>query len=228
MADKAALIIGASRGIGLGLTQELASRGYRVFATQRSHSADLADAAAASDGAITVHEADVTDAASIAALADTIADDSLDIMVLNAGVYGGQDQALMDLNRDNVADIVMTNAVGPVQSAATLMPLVRKGGSVGMMSSKMGSIDDSSGGSNLYRLSKVAQNMLARSLFEKHAKSRDIAVLSLHPGWVQTDMGGPNALITVDQSVKGMADLLSADRAAEHQFLAYDGQDVGW
>ena len=228
MTDKAACIIGASRGIGLGLAQHLAERGYRVYATERSDSAELADAAGASDGAISVHKADVTDEASIAALAREIGDKTLDILVLNAGVYGGQEQELDDLTKDNVGEIVMTNAVGPVQAAAKLIDSVKDGGTVGMMTSKMGSIADSSGGANLYRLSKVAQNMLSRSLFEKHAKPRDISVVSLHPGWVQTDMGGPNALIDVDTSVSGMLDLLEADRAPEHVFLAYDGQQVPW
>ncbi|TIX49417.1 SDR family NAD(P)-dependent oxidoreductase [Alteraurantiacibacter aquimixticola] len=227
-ASKSACIIGASRGLGLGLARRLAEKGYTVFATQRSHSAELADAAAASDGAIKVHEMDVTDAASIAALAQAIPAGSLDILVLNAGVYGGGEQDLADLTRDNVADILMTNAVCPARAAVGLLPSMKDGGTIGMMSSKMGSIDDSSGGSNLYRLSKVGQNMLSRSLFEKHARPRGIGVISLHPGWVQTDMGGPNALIDVDTSVSGMIDVLEAEREPRHAFLAYDGQAVPW
>ena len=208
MGDKAACIIGASRGIGLGLAQHLADKGYRVFATERSDSEELHDAAKDSDGAISVHKADVTDASSIAAVRDEIGDATLDILVLNAGVYGGDGQAIPELTRDKVADILMTNAVGPAQSALTLLDCVKDGGTVGMMTSKMGSIANSSGGTNLYRMSKVAQNMLSRSLFEKHAKPRGISVLSLHPGWVQTDMGGPNALITVDESVSGLIERL--------------------
>lgn len=92
--------------------------------------------------------------------------------------------------------------------------------------STMGSIAETSGGSNHYRISKVAQNMLARSLFEQHARKRRIAVLSLHPGWVQTKMGGPNALIGVDQSARAIADLIEQEREPGHAFLAYDGAEI--
>lgn len=223
-----ALIIGASRGIGLGLARELAARGYIVYATQRSHSEELAKAAETSGGAITVHKADVTNEAEIAALAETIAPGSLDLLVVNAGVWGGSEQHLTDLTRENVADIMLTNAVGPVQAALALLPGMKDGAVIGMMSSKVGSIADSSGGTNLYRISKVSQNILARSLFENHAKDRGIAVLSLHPGWVQTDMGGPNALIDVATSVTGMIAVLEGQDTPEHRFVAYDGQEVPW
>lgn len=228
MAEKSALIIGASRGIGLGLAEELARRGYQVVASERSESTALHEAANRSESKIEIVTCDVTEPDSYSALRDRIDAGSLDLMIVNAGVYGPDDQTLGALTRDDVADIMMTNAVGPVQAAATLLPLVRQGGTIGMMSSKMGSIDDSSGGTNLYRLSKVAQNMLSRSLFERHAKERGVGVISLHPGWVQTEMGGPNALITVATSVNGMLDLLEAESEPRHAFLAYDGSKVAW
>lgn len=228
MSDKTAIIIGASRGIGLGLAKELASRGYKVIASERSESADLHEAAEAHKPAIEIVRCDVTDKDSVAGLKGKCAEGSVDLLVMNAGVYGGSGQALEDLTRDNVADILMTNAVGPVQAALELLPLIRKGGTIAMMSSKMGSIDDSSGGVNLYRLSKVSQNMLARSLFASHAQERGVGVLSLHPGWVQTDMGGPNALIDVETSVNGMLDVLEAETQPRHAFIAYDGSTVPW
>ncbi len=228
MADRTACIIGASRGLGLGLVKHLATRGYEVHATQRSHGVALTELAAEHSGSVHIHQLDVTVEADVASLADAIPDGSLDMLVMNPGVYGGSEQSLEDLNADNVADILMTNAVCPVQAAIALMAKVTDGGVIGMMSSKMGSIADSSGGVNLYRLSKVSQNMLSRSLFEKHAKERDISVISLHPGWVKTDMGGPNALIDVDTSVSGMITVLEADRQPEHRFLAYDGTEVPW
>lgn len=228
MAGKTALIIGASRGIGLGLAKELAGRGYKVIATHRSASPGLAKAAQDSGRAIEMRELDVTDEPAVGALAAKLDPGSLDLLVMNAGVYGGDEQAIADLNRENVADIMFTNAVGPIKAAMNLMGAMKDGGTVVMMTSKMGSISDSSGGVNLYRISKVSQNMLARSLFEQHGKDRGIAVLSIHPGWVQTDMGGPNALITVEQSVSGIADLIEQERPAEHLFLSYDGQVVPW
>lgn len=228
MSERRVLIIGASRGVGLGLAREFASREWQVHASQRSPSDALAQAAETSAGRIAIVTADVTDDASIAALGETIAAGSLDALVLNAGVYGPDDQSIMGMGREDVAEIMMTNAIGPARAALALLPLLRDGATIGMMTSKMGSIDDSSGGSNHYRISKGAQNMLARSLFQDHARERGIAVLSLHPGWVRTDMGGPNALIEVEESASGLADLLAQDRPPEHLFLAYDGSGIGW
>ena len=228
MSERGVLIIGASRGIGLGLAREFAQRGWRVFPSQRSPSKALADAAGKSDGRIEIVTADVTDDASIKALADRIEPGALDALMLNAGVYGPRDQSIPAMVREDVADILMTNALGPARAAVALMPLLRDGGTLGMMSSKMGSINDSSGGSNHYRISKVTQNMLARSIFEQHARARGIAVLSLHPGWVQTEMGGPNALISVEESARGLADLLEQQREPEHIFLSWDGATIAW
>jgi len=226
MADHRALIIGASRGIGLGLAEELAARGWQVFASQRSASEGLARAA--EDRAIDVVTADVNDPASIAALAGEIEPGSLDVVLLNAGIMGPEDQSLERVSAEDVSEIVMTNAVGPVRAARALLPLLRDGGILAFTTSRMGSIADSSGGYDLYRMSKAAQNILARGLFQQEAKRRGIAVLSLHPGWVQTDMGGPAATLTVGESVRGLADVLSAAHPAEHRFLAYDGSEIPW
>ncbi|WP_271078890.1 SDR family NAD(P)-dependent oxidoreductase [Aurantiacibacter sp. MUD61] len=228
MSDKTAIIIGASRGIGLGFAKHLVDRGYRVIATERSRSDDLHAAAEASDGAITIANCDVTDMASVKALGDHVEAGALDLLIMNAGIMGERPQPLDALTRENVADIVHTNATAPIQAALTLLPQLKEGGTIAMLTSKMGSIDDSSGGVNLYRVSKAAQNIFARSLFEEHAKDRGVGVLSLHPGWVQTDMGGPNALIDVDTSVSGMLDVIESESEPRHVFLAYDGSPVPW
>ncbi|MFB0612931.1 SDR family NAD(P)-dependent oxidoreductase [Aurantiacibacter poecillastricola] len=228
MSEKTAIVIGASRGIGLGLTKELARRGYKVIATQRGESEGLREAARQYEPAIEIAKCDVTDKNSVAGLKGKCGDGSVDLLIVNAGVWGPQDQSLEDLDREKMADIIETNAIGPAHAALALLPLLKKGGTVGMMTSKMGSIADSSGGTNYYRVSKVAQNMLSRSLFEQHAKDRGVGVLSLHPGWVQTDMGGPNALIDVDTSVNGLLDVLENESEPRHAFIAYDGQTVPW
>ena len=228
MAEKNILIIGASRGIGLGLTCEFAARGWHVFASQRSPSKPLAQAVEASGGRIEQVTADVTDDTSIADLTRTLTLASLDALILNAGTYGPGDQSILAMGREDVADIIMTNAVGPARAAVMLLPLLRDGATLGMMSSKMGSITDSSGGANHYRISKVMQNMLSRSLFEQHAKERQIAVLSLHPGWVQTDMGGTNAPLTIEQSARGLVDVIERQHERRHEFVAYDGSAIPW
>lgn len=228
MNDKTAIVIGASRGIGLGLVQELVHRGYKVIATERSESAELRAVAADHHGQIEIVRCDVTKAASVADVKERCTDGSLDLLIVNAGVYGPDDQSIAALERDGVADIVESNAIGPVQAALTLLPSLKQGATIGMMSSRAGSIDDSSGGANHYRLSKAVQNMLSRSLFESHAKERGIGVISLHPGWVRTEMGGPDGLIDVETSVKGMLDMLEVESEPRHAFLAFDGREFAW
>jgi NAD(P)-dependent dehydrogenase (short-subunit alcohol dehydrogenase family) len=225
--SKNALIVGASRGLGLGLAEELAGRGWHVFATQRTPSA-LEPAAAASHGRIEVIPADVTDSASLEALAGRIEPGSLDVVLVNAGIIGAEHQSVDQATPDDVAHVMMTNAVGPAHAGKLALPLLRDGGTLAFTTSRMGSITDSSGGYDLYRMSKAAQNILAKGIFEQGAKQRRTAVLSLHPGWVQTDMGGPAAHLTVAESVRGLADVLERAQPPEHRFLAYDGAQIPW
>ncbi|TMM48034.1 SDR family NAD(P)-dependent oxidoreductase [Qipengyuania marisflavi] len=224
MADKTILIIGASRGIGLGLTREFGGRGWRVIASERSRSADLHALSEGKD--VTVITVDMSDPASFTGL--DLADGSLDAIVLNAGITGAQHQSAEKATADEVATVMMTNAFGPAHAAKALLPKLKHGGSLGFMSSLMGSIDDSSGGYDLYRTSKAAQNMLAKGIAEQDAAARDIAVLSLHPGWVQTDMGGPNAKITVQESCKGMADVIEQSGGAGYRYLDYTGKELAF
>lgn len=214
---KSILILGASRGIGLGLAEELARRGWRVIASERGRSPALH----ALDG-VEVVMADVTDPASYAGLA--IADGSLDAVLVNAGIQGARHQSADHATAEEVAEVMMTNAFGPARAGRALLPKLKDGGALAFMSSLMGSVADSSGGYELYRASKAAQNMLAKGIAEQDAKPRDIAVLSLHPGWVQTDMGGPNATLTVAQSVQGLADVLAGAGGAGYRFVDHNGR----
>ena len=226
MTKRRALIIGASRGIGLGLAKELAARGWHVFASQRSTSPALAEATR--NRPIEVVTADVNDTASLEALAGSIGKASLDVVLLNAGIMGNENETADSATAEAVTEIMMTNAVGPARTGKLMLPLLRDGGTLAFTTSRLGSIADSFGGYDLYRMSKAAQNILARGIFAREAKERGIAVLSLHPGWVQTDMGGPSATLTVEQSVRGLADVLEAEHPVEHRFLAYDGEELRW
>lgn len=219
------MIVGASRGIGLGLAAELAERGWQVVATERGESAGLHGLARRGDR-IAVAKADVTDRQSIAALAGAQPPASLDILLVNAGVYDGRS---VDAASDaDILAIMLANAAGPIRTARAMLPALRDGGTLAFTTSLMGSIADSSGGAELYRMSKAALNMLARGLFEGDAKARGIAVLSLHPGWVQTDMGGAGAPVTVEQSAHGLADVLTAPQPLEHRFLDFRGRQLPW
>jgi NAD(P)-dependent dehydrogenase (short-subunit alcohol dehydrogenase family) len=226
MAERRALIIGASRGIGLGLARELAARGWRVFASQRRPSEALAEAARGAT--IEIVTADVNDTAGLEALARSIPRGSLDVVLVNAGIMGNENETADNATAESVTEIMMTNAVGPARAGRLMLPLLRDGGTLAFTTSRLGSISDSFGGYDLYRMSKAAQNILARGISEQDAKARGIAVLSLHPGWVQTDMGGAAATLTVEQSVTGLADVLEAEHPAEHRFLAYDGSEIPW
>lgn len=211
------LILGASRGIGLGLAREFAQRGWQVVATERTRSAELH----ALDG-VDVVTADVTEPASYAEL--DLVDGSLDAVIINAGISGARHQSADQATPEEVAEVMMTNAYGPARAGRALLPKLKDGGTLAFMSSLMGSVADSSGGYELYRGSKAALNMLAKGIAEQNARARAIEVLSLHPGWVQTDMGGPNATRTVEQSVAGLADVIEKAGSGGYRFVDYTGK----
>ncbi|GMM93779.1 SDR family NAD(P)-dependent oxidoreductase [Qipengyuania sp. MTN3-11] len=222
MADKSILIIGASRGIGLGLAKAFAARGWHVHATERDRSDDLH--AAAENNVMTVHTADVTDPKSYAGLG--LDEGSLDVILINAGITGADHQDAAKATAEEVAHVMMTNAFGPARAGKELLPLIKDGGTLGFTTSLMGSIADSSGGYDLYRTSKAAQNMLAKGTAEQDARGRDIQVLSLHPGWVQTDMGGPDATLTIEESVTGLADVIASAGGGGYRFVDYKNADL--
>ena len=210
--SKHILIVGASRGIGLGLAEEFKSRGWQVTGTERSQSDELH----ALEG-VSVETLDVTDPSTFAI------EGEFDAVIVNAGITGAKHQSSEQATADEIAEVMMTNAFGPAHLAKKLLPQIREGGSLSFMSSLMGSIEDSSGGYELYRTSKTAQNMLAKGIAENEAQERGVAILSLHPGWVQTDMGGPNAKITVEESAKGLADVVENAQGG-YAYVDYTGK----
>jgi NAD(P)-dependent dehydrogenase (short-subunit alcohol dehydrogenase family) len=214
-------IFGASRGIGLGLTEEFLSRGWAVIASERSPSDGLH---ALNCSQLRIVTADVTEPDSYADLG--FADGSLDAVIINAGISGAAHQSSDKATSDEVAQVMMTNAFGPVRAGRRLLPKIRRGGTLGFMSSMLGSIADSSGGYELYRASKAALNMLAKGLSEQEAKPQEIEVVALHPGWVQTDMGGQQAPLTVRQSVTGLANVIEDCGGGGFRYLDYTGREL--
>lgn len=228
MTDRTALIVGASRGLGLGLVEEYLRRGWRVIATVRDAEGDGALRALAGADRLSVERADVAAEADRKALAGRI-EGRLDLLFLNAGIMGPAD---LETASDAEVDRVMqTNAFGPTRLAWDLVGKVREqSGVVAFMSTGMASIaDNTSGGYDAYRASKAAQNMLARSLWVRAARPRGIAVLSVNPGWVKTDMGGPGATIDVPTSARGIADQIEANAGrSEHRFIGWNGRVLEW
>lgn len=223
MTTKTICILGASRGLGLGLTKQFLERGWHVTASERSTSEGLH---ALEGNALKIVTVDVTDPDSYAGL--DFANGSLDALFVNAGITGARHQSSEQATPDEVAEVMMTNAFGPVRAAKTLLPAVKDGGTLGFMTSLMGSIDDSSGGYELYRSSKAALNMLAKGVAEQDAKPRNIEVLAMHPGWVETDMGGPQAPLSVDESTKGIADVIEGSGGGGFRFVDYTGKELAF
>lgn len=228
MAIPSTIIIGASRGLGLGLARALAEHGGTVTATARGHAPELAAAAAASAGRITIATVDIDDDASIAALLAAVGNQRFDLVLVNAGVFGPRHGNATAVTRAEVADLIWTNAIAPIRVAEALLPQLNDNGTLAFMSSRLGSVAlNTDGGADLYRASKAALNTLTRSLAVR-LKGRPVSLLTLHPGWVRTDMGGANATLSVEESVAGLVRVLATNRTPGHRFVQYDGQELAW
>lgn len=217
---RTALIIGASRGLGLGLAGELVRRGWTVWGTVRKAEDRPALEKAGAKAAI----ADVTDPDSIRALVLEVG--LLDLLFVNAGISEPADLSVID--DAQVAHLFMTNAVAPVRAALALADNVRPDGTIAFMSSRMGSVSLTAAENKaMYRASKAALNTLTRAMVPKFGPER--TVLSLHPGWVATDMGGAGADLDVATSVKGLADVIEERRGKGGScFLDYSGAALAW
>ena len=219
------LITGASRGIGLGLARHYAAAGWRVLACCRNP-----EASDAPDGVAPV-ALDVADDAGIRAMADGLAGRPIDLLINNAGVYGPRDAVVGNVRSEDWLEVLRVNTVAPMMVTQALLPNIRAGAgkTIAIVSSKVGSIaDNSSGNSYIYRSSKTAVNQVAKSL-SIDLGGEGITVVTLHPGWVQTDMGGPNALISTETSVRGMTALLARLTPDDSgKFFNYDGAEIPW
>ena len=229
-ADRRALIVGASRGLGLGLVGELLQRGWSVVATVRDPASaeGLKQLAARYRGKLDIERIDVDQPADLDVLAKRVTG-RLNLLFVNAGIAGPANATAATATREDVSQIMWTNAVSPIRIAERLLPHVVEGGTVAFMSSILGSIaENTSGGYDLYRISKASLNMLAHGFAAAHAQRSGVTVLSLHPGWVRTDMGGASAPLGVEESVRGLANVLETPHARKHLFLDYQGREIPW
>ena len=225
-----ALIVGASRGIGLGLVKELADRGWEVTGTARSASGEAALKALSTKGAVHLETVDTADLASAEALRKRLEGKTFDVIIVNAGVSGPRDKTPRTVSDGEFSDLFITNSLAPVRFAELFAKLVTpQTGVIGLMTSQLGSVEKASGGGmELYRASKAALNSFTRSFAARH-KDKGITVLSLHPGWVKTDMGGPGAAIDIETSVKGLADVIErAQKDRKDGFFDYKGETLPW
>ena len=230
---KTVLITGANRGIGLGHAQAFAQRGVEVFATARDPDAadELRTLAHAHPGRFTLLHYDAQEPDAPARLKAALADTPIDLVLANAGARGEAGQSLGNIHVDGVLDLIRINALAPLKLIEALIYNItlseRK--LVALQSSQMGSIGNNHTGDHYeYRLSKVVLNMIARNA-AIDLKPRNVTVVALHPGWVQTRMGGHSAPVTVQASVAGQQKLFDTlTMAHSGRFYNYDGTELPW
>ncbi len=227
---RTALIVGATRGLGYAMVDGYLRRGWHVIATGRAHSAAPLHARARdAGGALEVESVDITVPAELAALRERLAGRRLDLLFVNAGVKNQDGETIADVSTDEFVRVMLTNALSPMRAIETLEALVPASGTIGLMSSGQGSVANNTNGNyEVYRASKAALNTLMRSFAARHA-SDPRTLLLMAPGWVRTDMGGPQARLGIGESIPNLIDTI--EKQAGHgglQYLDYLGRVVPW
>lgn len=226
-ANKTALIIGASRGLGLGLVQRLTEQGWTVTATVRDPK--KANDLKAVPG-VRIETLDMDSIASLDALKQSLQGEVFDLLFVNAGVTGPQHQSAEQATDAELGQLFLTNAIAPVRLAERFVGQIRPdGGVLAFMSSFLGSVACPEGlGMALYKASKAALNSMTNTFVMQLGEQRP-TVLSMHPGWVKTDMGGDNAPLDVETSTRGLVEQLNAYAGrGGHHFIDYRGEVIAW
>lgn len=221
-----ALVTGANRGIGLELATQLKGAGYSVIGTARKP----AEAKELKALGVRVEQLDVTDAASVAALAKRLDGAAIDLLINNAGVSGDGSNSIRELDTEAMSFTYSVNAIGPMRVTQALLPNLDagKGKTIVHISSVMGSIANNWGGAYDYRASKTALNMLNSSLAKELGKEGYTSVV-MHPGWVQTRMGGESAPVKPTDSVAGLLTVIAGlDKTDNGKFYDYEGKPIPW
>jgi NAD(P)-dependent dehydrogenase (short-subunit alcohol dehydrogenase family) len=223
-------ISGANRGLGLEFARQYAMAGWHVLAGCRdpSRAAELGSIAGVETIALNVDDPD-----SIVAAVQAVGERGIDLLLNNAGIYGSivgdSEQTLANVNLDVWGKVFQTNVIGPFALTRALLPRLKAGAIIGILSSELGSITKNSMGQiYAYRSSKAAVNMVGKSLAIDLAP-RGIIVVLLHPGWAHTDMGGPTAPVDPVESIAGLRKVLAAvSPDSSGRFLAWDGREMPW
>ncbi len=226
---KTALIIGASRGLGLALVRELLRRGWQVIATRRGASTELDALAEEAGGRLEIETLEMTDREAARALGARLAGRKLDLMLVNGAVANGPGERLDHVPDEEFVRVMVTNTLSPMRIIEALGALVRKGGVIAAMTSRLGSVAlNETGGWEVYRASKAALNTLMRSYaVRRQADGHSLAVV--HPGWVRTQMGGAGATLAIEESIPGLAATLEGllERPGM-RFVDYRGETLPW
>ena len=224
------LIIGASRGLGLGLAREYLRRGWNVVATVRSGGGQTAlhELKKTSD-TLEIEYVDVTKPDEVDQLRARCRNRSFDLLFVNAGITNDPQEKIGEVSTEEFVRVMVTNALSPMRVVERMVEYVRQDGMVAVMSSELGSVaDNTTGGWEVYRGSKAALNTLMRSLVARRAgDSRTFYVVA--PGWVRTDMGGPEARLDIETSIPGVADMLESRRGTRGLVFAnYRNEILPW
>jgi NAD(P)-dependent dehydrogenase (short-subunit alcohol dehydrogenase family) len=207
-----ALVIGASRGLGLALAEEWCGRGWRVVATARSRSDPLAMLTRRFPSSLETETVDIDDAGGVRALRQRLEGRRFDVLFINAGIARAIESTPVEADEEDFLNMMQTNALAPVRTVELLGDLVADDGVVAVMSSELGSIANNTNPRwQLYSASKAALNMLMKGFAVRHpADTR--ALLLVAPGWVRTELGGGDARLSIEESIPLVVDTIEANR----------------
>ncbi|WP_342705916.1 SDR family oxidoreductase [Burkholderia arboris] len=225
------LLVAASRGLGLAMAEGFLNQGWNVTGTVREGSGrtKLHDLADRFDGRLDIEMLDICEPAQLAALRERLSGRRFDMLFVNAGTTNDPNETIGAVATDEFVRVMITNALAPMRVIETLQDLVTAEGLIGAMSSGQGSVANNvSGMREVYRGSKAALNQFMRSFAARQADPRRAMAL-MAPGWVRTELGGPDARLTIEESVPGLVDVLLAKRARPGlEYLDYLGRTVPW
>jgi NAD(P)-dependent dehydrogenase (short-subunit alcohol dehydrogenase family) len=227
---KSLLLIGASRGLGLAIAEQYLKQGWHVVGTVRGGDRTKLHALREHwKGQLEIETVDINIPDEVVALRTGLKGRMLDLVLVNAGVKNDDRETIADVSTEEFVRVMVTNALSPLRAIETLEGLVPPGGTIAIMSSGQGSVtNNESGGYEVYRASKAALNTLMRSFAARHARDNRTLLL-LAPGWVRTDMGGPQARLSIDESIPSLVNTIEAQRGKPGlQYLDYRGQTVPW
>ncbi|MCA7975380.1 SDR family NAD(P)-dependent oxidoreductase [Burkholderia cepacia] len=225
------LLVAASRGLGLAMAEQFLSKGWSVTGTVREGSGRtrLHDLADRFDGRLDIETLDICEPAQLAALRERLSGRRFDMLFVNAGTTNEPTETIGEVTTDEFMRVMVTNALAPMRVIETLQDRVTADGLIGAMSSGQGSVANNvSGMREVYRGSKAALNQFMRSFAARQADTRRAMVL-MAPGWVRTELGGPDARLTIEESVPSLVDVLVAKRTRPGlEYLDYLGRTVPW